>query len=112
MKTHFIMVLFLFSQLKALAGAESKANQRDFILICEVSKMARSLKQQPGFEDQAERVLIHAKAIEALIQTDEVRNVVKAVSVASPDQKIPLLKKAAAETGLKNWKCPTLKFLY
>ena len=85
--------------------------KKDFSVICATSKAAEALSKDKYITDQAERAALVWNMIEKNIKTDEVKNVIKAVTSAESAQKIKLLKQAAAHADLKNWKCNTLKFL-
>ena len=111
MYSHLIFMCLIFLTSIVFAENVSQLQKKDFRLICEISKMAQSLKSQPLFSDKAERAVVLAKALDAVIQTEEVKNVLKAVSKSSPDQKEGMLLKASAEAGFNNSKCPTLKYL-
>ena len=74
--------------------------------------MGQTLSHDPQFKDKAERIFTISDLVDKSVKSEEVKNVVKAVSVAEPLQKVKLLHQAAKEVGLKNWQCPTLRFLF
>ncbi len=107
----FILVSFLF--ISCLSFADDKiATQRDFFVICESSKFSQALKKSQLFLDaEAERVVLVAKMFE-MVATSDAKNAIQGISLAAPSDKLKLLKQAAREAGIKNWNCPTAKYLF
>lgn len=69
---------------------EKLEEKKDFSIICAVSKAGETLSKYMYFANKAERLLLLSSMIEQNIKTLEVKNVLKAFSVAESNQKIKL----------------------
>lgn len=108
-----ILVLIMATSVLADSGAADKVQEKkDFSMICAISKIARTLNNDPQFQDKADRMLAISDLITNGVKSNEVKSVLKTVMHADPTQKLKLLKQGAKDVGLKNWHCVTLKFLF
>ena len=84
---------------------------KDFYVACEMSKLSLNLAKTPPFKDQAADLSYRvSEMMSGALRTHEVKEAHKAITQAKPEDRVKLWYEAAAQNGLKGFKCKTIGF--
>lgn len=84
---------------------------KDFMMACEMSKLAVNLTKTPAFKDDpADLSYRVSELMSAAIRTHEVKDAYKAIVQAKPEERVKLWHETARQNGVKDFKCKTIGF--
>ncbi len=91
---------------KIVPKSDPKSIQKDYALLCELSKLQSNLAKSDAFKDELPDLIYKTHSMfERVIETDLMRKVASAISTADHKDKEKMWHQSAKDAGLKNWRC-------
>ena len=112
MTRFLLLALFPTVVFAAPDALPNKDVEVDFTMVCEVSKLSKTLSKKPMFKDNAGDLSKRLSEMTlAALKTPEALTTYKDVLQTNQKDRQNMWQEAAKEAGLKNWKCPTAGLL-